>query len=84
MVRDLFPEVVNNHINITRQEVFYFGIPSEKTRDIESIPTWIDHTPPDYFYGIPGGIQRGLRLLLIEEVKLLIQAWMRELHALEK
>ncbi len=47
---------------ITRQEIFYFGIPADKARIIEKLPTWIDHSPPDFYYGIPGGIQRGFKI----------------------
>ncbi len=61
-LKSLFPGVLDASLTITRQEIFYFGIPSDKTREIEDLPTWIDHSPPNFYYGIPGGIQRGFKI----------------------
>lgn len=61
-LKHLFPEVIEPKLTITRQEIFYFGLPAGQTKSIESLPTWIDHSPPDYYYGIPGGIQRGFKI----------------------
>jgi len=61
-LKDLFPEVMQSQLSISRQETFYFGIPSDKTRSIEGLPPWIDQSPPDFYYGIPGGIQRGFKI----------------------
>lgn len=58
----LFPEVLSSKLTITRQEIFYFGIPSKRAQKIEELPTWIDHSPPNFYYGIPGGIQRGFKI----------------------
>ncbi len=58
----LFPEVLGSKLTITRQEVFYFGIPSSEAGKIEELPAWIDHNPPDFYYGIPGGVQRGFKI----------------------
>lgn len=61
-LKSIFPEIMSQTLTITRQEVFYFGLPRERASWYESLPTWIDHSPPDYYYGIPGGIGRGFKM----------------------
>lgn len=61
-LREMFPEILASQLTITRQEVYYFGIPSKISAWYEELPTWIDHSPPDYYYGIPGGIRRGFKI----------------------
>jgi monomeric sarcosine oxidase len=59
----IFPGVIGKLIHPTRQEVFFFGLPAGDTRFIEPImPTWIDHGPAHYFYGIPGNEWRGFKI----------------------
>ena len=45
----LFPDVLGKTITCTKQEVFYFGMPSE----YESLPPWVDADGKDFYYGIP-------------------------------
>jgi monomeric sarcosine oxidase len=60
---NVFPGVIGNLIHPTRQEVFFFGLPAGDTRFIEpNMPTWIDHGPAHYFYGIPGNEWRGFKI----------------------
>jgi monomeric sarcosine oxidase len=59
----IFPGVIGKLIHPTRQEVFFFGLPAGDTRFIEpNMPTWIDHGPAHYFYGIPGNEWRGFKI----------------------
>jgi len=59
----LFPDVIGKLIHPTRQEVFFFGLPAGDTRFSEpNMPTWIDHGPAHYFYGIPGNEWRGFKI----------------------
>jgi monomeric sarcosine oxidase len=58
----LFPEVIGNLVRPTRQEVFFFGTPANDARYSEGqMPTWIDHGPNHFFYGIPGNDWRGFK-----------------------
>lgn len=62
-LKQLFPETVGKRLKITRQDVFYFGLPQRKTSHYEeSLPVWIDYSAPDFYYGIPGGISRGFKV----------------------
>jgi len=57
----LFPEVIGNLIQPTRQEVFFFGVPAGDSRYSEGeMPTWID-LGRQSFYGIPGNEWRGFK-----------------------
>ena len=59
----IFPEVIGKLIHPTRQEIFFFGVPAGDPRFVEpSMPTWIDHGPTHYFYGIPGNEWRGFKV----------------------
>lgn len=60
----LFPDVLGDKsIFATRQEVFYFGTPAGDTRYLEgSFPIWMDMTPENSFYGIPGNEYRGFKV----------------------
>lgn len=57
----LFPEVLQKRMYITRQEVFFFGVPSSGAAyRAGNLPTWLRHT--DDFYGMPDIENRGLKL----------------------
>jgi monomeric sarcosine oxidase len=56
------PDVIGDLVRPTRQEVFFFGIPAGDARYSEArMPTWIDHGPAHFFYGIPGNEWRGFK-----------------------
>jgi glycine/D-amino acid oxidase-like deaminating enzyme len=58
----LFPEVIGDRVQPTRQEVFFFGTPAGDPRFLEArLPAWIDNGPRQ-FYGIPGNDWRGFKL----------------------
>jgi glycine/D-amino acid oxidase-like deaminating enzyme len=58
----LFPDVVGERIQPTRQEVFFFGTPAGDPRFLEDrLPAWIDGGNP-HFYGIPGNEWRGFKI----------------------
>jgi glycine/D-amino acid oxidase-like deaminating enzyme len=58
----IFPGWLSETLTVTRQELHYFGIPMDVGPHIESMPTWIDHTTEDFYYGIPNTSYRGLKL----------------------
>jgi glycine/D-amino acid oxidase-like deaminating enzyme len=58
----LFPEVLANHIHCTRQEVYYFGVPSYCAAAFDNMPVWIDLDGHDFYYGIPGNTARGFKV----------------------
>ncbi|MGH9579387.1 MAG: FAD-dependent oxidoreductase [Terriglobales bacterium] len=58
----LFPGVLGDLIQPSRQEVFFFGTPSGDARfSEESLPAWIDNGTR-IFYGIPGNQGRGFKI----------------------
>jgi monomeric sarcosine oxidase len=58
----LFPDVIGKLVQPTRQEVFFFGVPAGDPRYSEGqMPTWIDHGPNHFYYGIPGNEWRGFK-----------------------
>ena len=58
----LFPDVIGNLIQPTRQEVFFFGTPAGDTRFTEDVfPVWIDRRER-IFYGVPGNQWRGFKI----------------------
>jgi len=58
----VFPDIMGGLIRATRQEVFFFGVPAGDLRFTEGqMPTWIDHGPNHFFYGIPGNEWRGFK-----------------------
>jgi sarcosine oxidase len=59
----LFPEVFGDlGIRPTRQEIFFFGLPSGDSRYAEgSCPIWLDFGER-IFYGIPGNEHRGFKV----------------------
>jgi len=57
----VFPEVLNERIFPTRQEVFFFGVPAGDTRFAwPALPTWLFQE--DLFYGMPDIEGRGLKI----------------------
>jgi glycine/D-amino acid oxidase-like deaminating enzyme len=57
----IFPALLSNLIAPTRQEVFYFGVPSGDLRfEEERFPVWVE--VPRFFYGIPGNERRGFKI----------------------
>jgi len=58
----LFPEVLGNVITCTKQEVYYFGVPQDKSVQFDQLPVWIDVDGKDFYYGIPGNANRGFKI----------------------
>jgi monomeric sarcosine oxidase len=57
----IFPEALASRIFISRQEVFFFGVPAGDTRFTQpALPTWL--YLQDEFYGIPDIEGRGLKV----------------------
>jgi monomeric sarcosine oxidase len=58
----LFPDVLADRIRPTRQEVFYFGTPSEDAGySFQALPVWIE-SGERFYYGIPGSEWRGFKI----------------------
>jgi glycine/D-amino acid oxidase-like deaminating enzyme len=58
----LFPDVLGERIRPTRQEVFYFGTPSDDARyAFDKLPVWIE-SGERFYYGIPGSDWRGFKI----------------------
>jgi glycine/D-amino acid oxidase-like deaminating enzyme len=58
----LFPDVIGDQLEPTRQEIFFFGIPAGDTSySDEHMPTWVDHGER-YWYGIAGNQWRGFKV----------------------
>lgn len=58
----LFPEVLGNTITCTKQEVYYFGVPTAEAPLYEKFPVWVDVDGKDFYYGIPGNNYRGFKV----------------------
>ena len=58
----LFPDVLGNVITCTRQEVYYFGVPSHASKAYDAMPVWVDVDGKDFYYGIPGNSRRGFKV----------------------
>jgi glycine/D-amino acid oxidase-like deaminating enzyme len=57
----VFPALLGDFIQPTRQEVFYFGTPAGDPRfDEDRFPVWVE--VPRFFYGIPGNERRGFKI----------------------
>ena len=57
----VFPALLGNRIEPTRQEVFFFGTPAGDSRFSEGqMPVWVE--TPRFFYGIPGNERRGFKI----------------------
>ncbi len=59
----LFPELLSELIQVTRQEVFFFGVPPGDDRfSSPQLPAWIDFN--DLVYGIPDLEGRGFKIAI--------------------
>jgi sarcosine oxidase len=59
----LFPELLSELIYVTRQEVFFLGVPAGDERfSPEHLPTWVDFN--DLAYGIPNVDNRGFKIAI--------------------
>lgn len=58
----LFPAELGNIIKPTRQEVYYFGLPSDGAVTFDEMPAWIDADGVSMYYGIAGNAARGFKL----------------------
>lgn len=62
----IFPELLGDLIHVTRQEVFFFGVPTDAAKGFgpAQMPAWIDFN--DLVYGIPNLDQRGFKIAIDE------------------
>ena len=59
----LFPELLRGRIHVTKQEVFFFGVPpGEPLFSSQQMPAWIDFN--DLVYGIPNIDGRGFKIAI--------------------
>ena len=59
----LFPELLGQLIHVTRQEVFFFGVPADDSRfRPPMLPTWIDFA--DLAYSMPDVDGRGVKIAI--------------------
>jgi len=60
----LFPEVIGEKLlRVTRQEVFFFGLPpGDPWFHEDRCPTWLDLSGERIFYGMPGNEHRGFKV----------------------
>jgi glycine/D-amino acid oxidase-like deaminating enzyme len=58
----MFPEVLGKHVSCTKQEVYYFGVPSAKAETFDQFPVWIDLDGANFYYGTPGYASRGFKV----------------------
>ena len=59
----IFPELLGELIHVTRQEVFFFGVPPGDERfGPQALPAWIDFN--DLVYGLPNIEARGFKLAI--------------------
>ncbi|WP_276374108.1 FAD-dependent oxidoreductase [Chryseolinea sp. H1M3-3] len=58
----VFPDVLGDVITCSKQEVYYFGVPSHESLAYDQLPVWVDVDGKDFYYGIPGNSNRGFKL----------------------
>ena len=59
----LFPDLLGDLIHVTKQEVFFIGVPpGDENFNLGRLPVWIDFT--DLVYGIPNLDSRGFKLAI--------------------
>lgn len=58
----LFQKVLGGTITCTKQEVYYFGVPTEKADQFDKFPVWVDVDGKNFYYGIPGNNYRGFKI----------------------
>jgi len=61
-LKTLFPYILEDFIQCTRQEAYYLGVPSAFAGQFDKMPVWIDADGADYYYGIPGNARRGFKV----------------------
>lgn len=61
-MKELFPDLLGAKLKVTRQEIYYFSVPAACQMQVETMPTWIDHKPPDHYYGVPFARSRGFKI----------------------
>jgi glycine/D-amino acid oxidase-like deaminating enzyme len=59
---DQFPQLLREQVYCTKQEVYYFGAPSQHAAAFERLPVWVDVDGKDFYYGIPGNAHRGFKI----------------------
>jgi glycine/D-amino acid oxidase-like deaminating enzyme len=60
---EMFPEVIGDRLRVTRQEIFFFGLPpGDPWFHEDRCPVWLDLTGERIFYGIPGNENRGFKV----------------------
>ena len=60
---DIFSEILGDKINISRQEVFYFGLPSHLASSFQNgLPPWLDLAREHMYYGFPQTQHRGFKI----------------------
>ncbi len=58
----LFPNTIGSRVQVTKQDMFFFGPPAGDNRFSETcLPVWGDHRAP-FMYGIPGNDGRGFKI----------------------
>ena len=58
----LFPDVIAPRVQVSRQEVYFFGPPAgESHYETGAMPVWADHGPR-FYYGIPAHGHRGFKI----------------------
>ncbi len=62
----IFPALLGDLIHVTRQEVFFLGVPADDAKIFgpAAMPAWIDFN--DLVYGIPNLDQRGFKIAIDE------------------
>ena len=59
----LFPDLLGELIHVTRQDVFFFGVPpGDDSYNVGVIPAWIDFN--DFVYSIPNVDGRGFKIAI--------------------
>ncbi len=58
----IFPNLLQDVITCSKQEVYYFGVPQNQAAAFDNFPAWIDVDGQDFYYGISGNAQRGFKI----------------------
>jgi len=59
----IFPEILSDKITVTKQEVYYFGVPDDWILNFQTpMPGWVDIQDKEIYYGIPGFLDRGFKV----------------------
>ena len=61
-LKTIFPDLLGTELQVTKQEVFFFGLTEEEATHYEKYPTWIDMGGKEIYYGIPSDISRGFKI----------------------